>query len=204
MSGAEIIEVMMYDDFIKSKIIKHNDLIDNYQDGRKYLNETDFDIISYNTHQKIKFTDVDVLEVDKNNNYIYTYTFERCNGDVINNIKLVSSNKNIKIIFILGDEEYDNINTYIHILASYHKLQLKFIFTEKPNINDEICLYYRNYLLNDVNIYQLVNYQIVETDTNVYLSGMIGRNEKFNEIDIRIKHLNEAKMRAQWYESIKE
>ena len=197
-------EIMMYDEFIKSKTINHNDLIDNYQDGRKYLNETEFDIISYNTQKQIKFSKVDVLDVDKNNNYIYTYTFEKCNGDVINNINFVSSNKNIKMIFILGDEDYDNINTYIHILASYHKLQLKFIFTEKPTMNDEICLYYRNYLLNDVDIYQLVNCQIVETDTNVYLSGMIGRNEKFNEIDIRIKHLNEAKIRAQYYESIQE
>jgi hypothetical protein len=54
------------------------------------------------------------------------------------------------MIFILGGVEYDNINTYIHALSPYHNLQLKFIFTEKPNIDDEICLYYENYLLNYV------------------------------------------------------
>ena len=178
---------LMYDDFIKSKMIKHNDLIDNYQDGMKYLNETDNEIISYNTHKKIKFFNVNALTVDKNNNYIYIYNFERRSGDVVNNIKFVSSsNKNIKMIFILGGVEYDNINTYIHALSSYHNLQLKFIFTEKPNIDDEICLYYENYLLNYFNLHKLRNCQIVQTNTNVYLHGLTGRIEECN--DIRIKH----------------
>lgn len=186
----KIIEVMMYDDFIKSKIIKHNDLVDNLKDCIKYLTDSNAESISFNIQKKIKFTDIDVLEVDKNDNYIYTYDIYTYNykkqADIIDNIHFVASNKNIKMIFILGGVEYDNINTYIHALSSYHNLQLKFIFTEKPNIDDEICLYYENYLLNYFNLHKLRNCQIVQTNTNVYLYGLTGRIEECN--DIRIKH----------------
>ncbi len=53
MSGAEIIEVMMYDDFIRSKIIKHNDLVDNLKDGIKYLTDTNAESISFNIQKKL-------------------------------------------------------------------------------------------------------------------------------------------------------
>ena len=53
MSDAKIIEVMMYDDFIKSKIIKHNDLVDNLKDGIKYLTDTNAESISFNIQKKL-------------------------------------------------------------------------------------------------------------------------------------------------------
>ena len=52
MSDAKIIEVMMYDDFIKSKIIKHNDLVDNLKDGIKYLTDSNAESISFNIQKK--------------------------------------------------------------------------------------------------------------------------------------------------------
>jgi len=42
---------MLYDDFIKSKIFSHNDNIDTYIDGIKYLIESKSYIVSYDTQK---------------------------------------------------------------------------------------------------------------------------------------------------------
>ena len=45
--------IMLYSDFIKSKIVSHNDNIDTYSDGIKHLIESEADIISYNTQKNL-------------------------------------------------------------------------------------------------------------------------------------------------------
>jgi hypothetical protein len=42
---------MEYSDFIRSKIVSHNDNIDTYLDGIKYLIESKSDIVSYDTQK---------------------------------------------------------------------------------------------------------------------------------------------------------
>jgi hypothetical protein len=98
---------MLYSDFIKSKIVSHDDNIDTYYDGIKHLIESKADIVSYNTQKNLLFN-VAVLEVDKNGDYIYEYSLER-QADIIDNIHIVSSNNNVKMKFIIGEEEYDHI-----------------------------------------------------------------------------------------------
>ena len=102
------------------------------------------------------------------------------------------------MIFIIGGYEYDNINTFISILSQYNEFKLKFIFTEKPNINDEICLYYRNYLLNDVDINQLINTKLVETDTNKYFRGFCLRISEYINQDV--SYNNSEKQRELMYD----
>ena len=57
---------MLYSDFIKSKIVSHNDKIDTYSDGIKYLIESEADIVSYTTIKNLVLFNDDVLDVDEN------------------------------------------------------------------------------------------------------------------------------------------
>ena len=164
---------MSYSDFIKSKIVSHNDNIDTYFDGIKYLTESEADIVSYTTQKNILFN-VDVLEVDENGDYIYEYSLER-QADIIDNIHIVSSNNNIKMTFIIGGEEYDHINTFLSVVSQYHEFKIKLIITE-PKIDDKISICYRNYLLNsDLRKKITTRGNIIKTDTNIYTEGMCGR-----------------------------
>ena len=161
---------MLYSDFIKSKIVSHNDNIDTYYDGIKYLIESKSDIVSYDTQKILVLFNTSVLEVDKNGGYIYEYSLER-HADIIDNIHIVSSNSNVKMTFIIGGEEYDNINTFLSVAAQYHDFKLKLIFTD-PKVEDKISICYRNYLLNTDLRKNIMKEHIIKTDTNIYTSGM--------------------------------
>ena len=164
---------MLYSDFIKSKIVSHNDNINTYFDGIKYLIESEADIVSYTTQKNILFN-VDELEVDENGDYIYEYSLER-QADIIDNFHIVSSNNSVKMTFIIGGEEYDNINTFLSVAAQYHEFKIKLIITE-PKIDDKISICYRNYLLNsDLRKKITTRGNIIKTDTNIYTEGMCGR-----------------------------
>ena len=164
---------MLYSDFIKSKIVSHDDNIDTYYDGIKHLIESKADIVSYNTQKNLLFN-VAVLEVDKNGDYIYEYSFER-QADIIDNIHIVSSNNNVKMKFIIGEEEYDHINTFLSVVSQYQEFKIKLLFTE-PKIDDKISICYRNYLLNsDLRKKITTRGNIIKTDTNIYTDGMCGR-----------------------------
>jgi hypothetical protein len=165
---------MLYSDFIKSKIVSHDDNIDTYYDGIKHLIESKADIVSYNTQKNLVLFNVAVLEVDKNGDYIYEYSLER-QADIIDNIHIVSSNNNVKMKFIIGEEEYDHINTFLSVVAQYQEFKIKLLFTE-PKIDDKISICYKNYLLNtDLRKKITTTGNIIKTDTNIYTDGMCGR-----------------------------
>ena len=156
------------------KSANHNDLIDTYSDGIKYLIESNADIVSYTTQKNLVLFNVDVLEVDKNGDYIYEYSLER-QADIIDNIHIVSSNNNVKMKFIIGEEEYDHINTFLSVVAQYQEFKIKLLFTE-PKIDDKISICYRNYLLNsDLRKKITTRGNIIKTDTNIYTDGMCGK-----------------------------
>jgi len=161
---------MEYSDFIKSKIVSHNDNIDTYSDGIKYLIESKSDVVSYDTQKKLVLFNVAVLEVDKNGGYIYEYLLER-QADIIDNIHIISSNSNVKMTYIIGGMEYDKINTFLSVAAQYHEIKLKLIFTD-PKVEDKISICYRNYLLNSDLREQIIKKNIIKTDTNEYHNGM--------------------------------
>ena len=165
---------IFYEDFINSATVSHNDSIDTYSDGIRYLIESKADIISYNTQKNILLFNVAVLEVDKNGDYIYELSLER-QADIIDNIHIVSSNSNVKMTFIIGGEEYEHINTFISVLAQYQEFKIKLIITE-PKVEDKISICYRNYLLNsDLRKKITTIGNIIKTDTNIYTDGMCER-----------------------------
>jgi hypothetical protein len=143
-------------------------------DGLKYLIESKSDVVSYDTQKNLVLFNVAVLDVDKNGDYIYEYLLER-QADIIDNIHIVSSNNNVKMKFIIGEEEYDHINTFLSVVAQYQEFKIKLLFTE-PKIDDKISIYYRNYLLNsDLRKKITTRGNIIKTDTNIYTDGMCGR-----------------------------
>jgi hypothetical protein len=164
---------MEYSDFIKSKIVSHNDNIDTYIDSIKYLIESKSDIVSYDTQKKLVLFNVAVLEIDKNGDYIYEYLLER-QADIIDNIHIISFNSNVKMTYIIGGMEYDKINTFLSIAAPYHEFKLKLIFTD-PKVEDKISICYRNYLINsDLRknlLEQIKKENIIKTDTHKYTNG---------------------------------
>ena len=165
---------MFYDDFIKSATFSHNDSIDTYSAGIKHLIESKADIVSYNTQKNLVLFNVAVLEVDKNGDYIYEYSLER-QADIIDNIHIVSSNNNVKMKFIIGEEEYDYINTFLSVVSQYQEFKIKLIITE-PKVEDKISICYRNYLLNSYLRKKITTRgNIIKTDTNMYADGMCGR-----------------------------
>ena len=165
---------MLYSDFIKSKIVSHNDNIDTYSDGIKHLIESKADIVSYNTQKNLVLFNVAVLEVDKNGDYIYEYSLER-QADIIDNFHIVSSNNSVKMTFIIGGEEYDNINTFLTVVSPYTEFKIKLLITE-PKLEDKISIWYRNYLLNsDLRKQITTKGNIIKTDTNIYIDGMCKR-----------------------------
>ena len=127
-------------------------------------------IISYNTQKKLRLFNVAVMDIDKNGNYIYEYTIEK-QSDIIKDIHVVSSNNNFRFVFIIGGEEYNNINIFISMAAMYHEFKIKFIFTE-PTIDDTISICYKNYILNNTLRKRIMETHKIKTDTHVYCSGM--------------------------------
>jgi hypothetical protein len=165
--------ILDYNIFIEANKINHNDLINNFNDGLAYLIETKSDIISYNTTKTIQFINIDAVVVEKDK-YIYTTTIER-QSDIINNIKFVSSNDKIKLKIIIGKEEYNNVKNFINV-ACYTELFLKFIFTEKPKIDDVISITYTNYILNTTNRQMLIKAHKIKTNEHLYAYGMCCKN----------------------------
>jgi hypothetical protein len=165
---------IFYEDFINSATVSHNNNIDTYSDGIRYLIESKADIISYTTQKNILLFNVAVLEVDKNGDYIYEFSLER-QADIIDNIHIVSSNSNVKMTFIIGGEEYEHINTFISVIAQYQEFKIKLILTE-PKVEDKISICFRNYLLNtELRKKITTRGPIIKTDTNIYTDGMCER-----------------------------
>jgi hypothetical protein len=46
--------------------------------------------------------------------------------------------------FIIGGIEYDNINTFLTVVAQYHEFKLKLIFTD-PKVEDKITISYTHF-----------------------------------------------------------
>ena len=160
-----------YETFIKSIEIIHDDSIDNINDALVFLVEKEKSV-SYYTKTILKLCNVDVMEIDKQGNYIYEDIIKGYNVDIIDSITFTSNNKNVPMIFNVGGRLYYDVNTLLMVLSSYTEIKLRFYFTQKPNIGDEISVCYKNSLLIPKERKELMKYQVVTTDTNKYSNGM--------------------------------
>jgi hypothetical protein len=150
-------------DFLKTIKIIHNNSINDFSDGLRFLIETTSDCVTYYTQKKIIINNITSLEINNDNKYIYEYSIQRDN-DIIDDIAVTSSNKDFEVKYVISGIEYNKINTFISAISMYSEFKLKLIFTELKQ-NDIIYINYRNYLLNTHLRTDLMKTNIVVTDT---------------------------------------
>ena len=164
-----------YEDVMNNLKIEHSDIITNTIDGLQFLLDSKSDGISYNKFRQFLLLNVAVLEKDTDGNYFYEFILNR-DGDIFDNFKFESTNKNLKFCYIIGSTKYesDGINELITVAAAYSSLKMRVIFLEKPNIDDEFSISYRVYLL-DINTRNYLMNNSIKTRSNLYRDGVCSK-----------------------------
>jgi hypothetical protein len=164
-----------YEDVINNLKIEHSDIITNSIDGLQFLIASQSDGISYNKLRQYLLLNVAVLEKDIDGNYFYEFILSR-DGDIFDNFKFESTNKNLKFSYIIGNAIYesDKIHELITVAAAYSSLKIRVTFLEKPNIDDEFSISYRVYLL-DIDTRNYLMNNIIKTKSNLYKDGVCSR-----------------------------
>lgn len=164
-----------YEDVMNNLKIQHSDIVTNTIDGLQFLLASKSDGISYNKFRQFSLLNVDVLEKGLDGNYFYEFILNR-DGDIFDNFKFESTNKNLKFSYIIGSAIYesDEIHELITVAASYSHLKIRVTFLEKPNIDDEFSISYRVYLLDIETRNYLMNNSI-KTRSNLYRDGVCSK-----------------------------
>jgi hypothetical protein len=184
--------VIYYDKFMSERTILHSDTAKNYSDGILFLveNKSNADIITYDKTDKFLLLLVGVLRADENDNYYYEYSVDRV-GDIIDNIKFKTLNKNIKtkISYYIGGYLYepDLVKEFIFCASQYHEFKIRITFLEKPTNELEFIIYSRVYLLDTEYRNKLANNTII-TKTNIYRDGMCCELNNFTKESGRVKN----------------
>ena len=121
---------------------------------------------------QLSFLNVAILEHYKNGDYIYEYEIKK-DDDIIENIIFDSSVENTQMKIIIGYYEYENNiddNTFILCALPYSSIRLKFIFVNKPTMDDNINISYKCYLLNKSDRNFLMSNKL-STTSHVYFHG---------------------------------
>lgn len=164
-----------YEDVMNSLKIEHSNIITNTIDGLQILLNSKNNGISYNRSRQFLLLNIALLEKDTDGNYFYEFILNR-DGDIFDNFKFESTNKNLKFNYIIGGTKYesDGISELITVAASYSSLKVKVIFLEKPNIDDEFSISYRVYLL-DIDTRNYLMNNSIQTKSNLYRDGVCSR-----------------------------
>lgn len=164
-----------YEDVMNNLKIEHSDIITNTIDGLQFLLDSKKDGISYNKLRQFLLLNVAVLEKDTDGNYFYEFILTR-DGDIFDNFKFESTNKNLKFNYIIGTTKYESygMSELITVAASYSSLKVRVIFLEKPNIDDEFSISYRVYLL-DIDTRNYLMNNSIKTKSNLYRDGVCSK-----------------------------
>ena len=163
--------IINYDSFMKESNIIHNDTITNSQEGLNYLctlNEEQHFMISYN--EKIQLTN-GLLGIDENGHSYIDYLLIR-KFDIIDNVRIIDNNKNIKINYIIGGIMYDfnMVNELITTLIHPDDCFIRITFL-KPYDDELKCfIYFKAYLLNTF-YRKMISSCTVITKSNIYNGG---------------------------------
>lgn len=166
-----------YENVINSLKIEHSNIITNTIDGLQFLLASKSDGISYNRSRQFFLLNVAVLEKDTDGNCVYEFILNR-DGDIFDNFKFESTNKNLKFSYIIGGTKYESdvISELITVAASYSYLKIRVTFLEKPNIDDEFSIFYRVYLF-DIDTKNYLMNNSIKTKSNLYTDGVCSRLE---------------------------
>ena len=141
-------------------------------------NKENADIITYNKVDIFSLLSVDVLRIGKQH-YYYEYSVDRT-GDIIDNIRFESSNKNIRINYYIGGYKYEpsEVKEFILVSAPYTDFKIRITFLEKPSNEDEFSIHSRVYLL-DTEYRKKMARNTVITNTNIYKDGICAKLNNF-------------------------
>jgi hypothetical protein len=167
-----------YDEFMKNASMVHSDLAMNYHDAIKIVilqretHKEQIDMVTYNYKEKFLLFSSGFLQADENDNYFFEYTPKR-DCDIIDNIEVRPINKNIKITYYIGGQQYDPqvVKEFIFVAAMYHEFKIRITFLEKPTENFEFVVHSRNYIM-ETELRKKLMVSRLTTNSNIYNQGM--------------------------------
>ena len=167
-----------YNEFMENVSIVHSDIAMNSHDAIKFfilqreIHKEQIDMVTYNYKEKFLLFSSGFLQADENDNYFFEYTPKR-DCDIIDNIEVRPINKNIKITYYIGGQQYDPqvVKEFIFVAAMYHEFKIRITFLEKPTENFEFVVHSRNYII-ETELRKKLMVSRLNTDSNIYNEGM--------------------------------
>lgn len=154
-------------EILSKKRITHNNTINKFTDGLRFLieNKNNTDIITYNSKNKFLLFNVSILEIDNDGNPFYDYNYHR-NSDIIDNINITASLK-VKLSYIINGIEYlqNELDEFIFTTSRYTEFKFRITFLETPTLNDHFNISMRNYVLDDDSL------KILRKDENTVITN---------------------------------
>lgn len=171
-----------FKEFLSTQKILHCETASNSIDGFSFF-ITNHDLANMITYNEVSCKPVFGMRL---NSYI-DYEFDR-NCDLVDNVSVqYSSNKNIKLSYIIDNYEYSFENVTELFLYKKKIYKLRITFLEIPNLEDEIIIcsrryYFDQYVLrflnkNDIRTIYFKNFVKKDSDMNKVLNDD-GRQEK--------------------------
>ena len=167
-----------YDEFIKNASIVHSDMAMNYHNALEFfilhrgIHKGRLDMVTYNYKEKFLLFSVGFLQADENDNYFFEYTPKR-DCDIMDNIEVRPINKNIKITYYIGGQQYDPqvVKEFVFVAAMYHEFKIRITFLEKPTENFEFVVHSRKFIM-EPELRKKLMVSKLTTDLNIYNQGM--------------------------------
>jgi len=171
-------DTIIYDEFIKNAFTMHSDMAMNYHDALKFFilqRETlkeHLDMVTYHNKEKFLLFSAGFLQADENDNYFFEYTPKR-DCDIMDNIEVRSINKNVKITYYIGGQQYEPqvVKEFVFTAAMYHDFKIRITFLEKPTENFEFVVYSKKYIM-ETELRKKLTVSRLVTDSNIYYQGM--------------------------------
>ena len=161
-----------YNEFMKNLTIKHCNTAKNFQNALEYYVQEKINMVTYNTTNKFLLFSAGFLQADENGNYFYEFIPIR-DCDIIDNIKIDPIDKNIKITYHIGRQQYNpqDIKEFIVVASPYNDFRIRLTFLEKPTENFEFFVHLRNYIM-DSELRTKLRMSKLITDSNIYEYGV--------------------------------
>jgi hypothetical protein len=168
---------IVLDDFLKTKKIKYNGLIQNTNEINAFDEENKkVDIIAFDKVFTLCVNNVAMFKKDYEGRLYYDFYPER-ECDIIDNI-FCHSYKKVDVKFIIGGIFYskEEFKEFIFVCSPYHEFRIRITFLDSLTQSDEIQIHYRGYWINDLASRRELAMKHVKTKFLTYRSGMSYRN----------------------------
>jgi hypothetical protein len=173
--------VIVYKDWMATKTFSHLSFVSSAMNVLYHFaqNNTNLSHVSYDKTETIILFNVNYLTKDLDGSYYIKIPFNpRFDADIIDNIKVTSTNDKMKTKIVLNCFEHslDIVSELIITAMTYVDMYIKISFPEKPSIEDQVIISYRCYMLptltTSIDRKQLRE-SVIETDMFRYKEGMI-------------------------------